>query len=253
MIIVRKLLRIAIGLFVVVGLAGGGAAFFGYRATQQQPEFYAEAIELDAESQVENGYEFERRLLDLRNQMHYEPKWSATLTDEQINGWLAIDLPKKFPDALPSTISEPRVNVNAETAKIACRYHGNDLNTIASLGVSVHLTDKPNVVAVRILHARAGALPISVNRWVDEVTEAAQSAGVPLRWSTIDGDPVALVTLDLRLAGRSDRQLRLDHIEFCNGEIRLAGRTLGTDGAPISSEFIRTAAVYVPVHLNDQR
>ncbi len=50
--------------------------------------------------------------------------WSAVFTDEQINGWLAADLPEKFPQLLPPEIQDPRVVFAPGQLQLACRYTG---------------------------------------------------------------------------------------------------------------------------------
>ena len=72
-----------------------------YQASQQEPGFYQQALAAPAAAQAEDGDRFERTALDLHNQIQHTGRWEACLTQDEINGWLAIDLPAKFPQALP--------------------------------------------------------------------------------------------------------------------------------------------------------
>jgi hypothetical protein len=47
------------------------------------------------EMQVEEGQRFERDALDLHNQLLHGGRWEACLTQDEINGWLATDLPAR--------------------------------------------------------------------------------------------------------------------------------------------------------------
>lgn len=237
----RKILFIAVCIAFVLMIAGSAIGLFAYQATQDAPEFYLQAMEVDPAKQVAAGYELQRRLIDMRSDAQRRQKWVATFSDEQINGWLAVELPKQFPDTLPSQASEPRVAIGRDLTQIACRYDGPKLSTVVSLSVQVHLTDEPNVIAVRVQDVRAGALPIPPAQWLDRVSRAADRAGVELRWSSIDGDPVALVTVELWRGAVSNRRYQIDHIDLRDGAIELVGRTTQSDGSPWP-EYVQTAS-----------
>lgn len=214
-------------LLVATLLAAGGSLFlFGtYRASQHVPEFYERAIHLEPVDQAKAGEELERQVLELHNEARQEGHWEATFTDEQINGWLAVDLPAKFPNSLPPEVRDPRVAIDPQQAQIACRYEGPKAQAVVSLAVDIHLTDEPNVIAVRIRQARAGLLPLPIKQGLDRITTAAREAGIPLRWSQKEGDPVALVTLPLTHEQYGKRLLKLKSLELRAGEIYLAGET----------------------------
>lgn len=221
----RKFLRFVLFAVVVVGGALGFFLFGTYRASQHVPEFYERAIRAEPIAQAKAGDQLERQVLDLHNEALHEGKWQATFTDEQINGWLAVDLPSKFPDSLPKEVCDPRVAIDAKQIQIACRYDAGAAQTVVSLALEIHKTDEPNVVAVRIRQARAGLLPLPLKQGIDRITAAAREAGIPLRWSQKDGDPVALITLPITHEQYANRQLRLDSIELRLGEIHFSGRT----------------------------
>jgi hypothetical protein len=222
---VRKILRI-LGLALALVLAVGGFTFLGaYRASQHVPEFYERAIKVEPTVQAEAGHALERQVLDLHNEVRSEGRWQAVFTDEEINGWLAVDLPAKFPDALPPEVRDPRVAIDPQQAQIACRYDGGSAQAVISLALEIRLTDEPNVIAVRIRQARAGLLPLPIRQGLDKVSAAARAAGIPLRWSQKDGDPVALVTVPVEHKEYAHRLVRLETLELRAGEILLGGRT----------------------------
>lgn len=221
----RKIVRVVLAVVALAGVAAGVSFFAAYRASQHVPEFYEKAIARQPESQAEASHELVKQVFDLRNDVNQVGQWKAVFTDEQINGWLAADLPAKFPDALPKEIHDPRVAIDPQQAQIACRYESSKTSTVVSLALEIHLTDEPNVVAVRIRQARAGLLPLPVKQGLDKITAAARAAGIPLRWVQKDGDPVALITVPAEHEQYSQRLLRLETIELRSGEVFLSGQT----------------------------
>ena len=222
----RKFLRIVGLLLVVVGLGVSASLYMAYRATQQVPEFYDHAIEVEPTVQQEAGYMLEQNVLELHNEVRQSGRWEAVFTDQQINGWLAFDLPEKFPDVLPAGVGDPRVAIDATRAQIACRYESKRFRSVVSLDLEIDLTDQPNVLAVRIRRARAGLLPLPLKRFLDEISAQANLANVVVRWSQADGDPVALITIPTRHEQYPRRELYLEKVELRDGEVYLSGRTV---------------------------
>jgi hypothetical protein len=204
-----------------------GLGLLLYRGTQHVPAFYEQALspKLTPREQTVLSDDFEHDVLELHNDAGKLGGWEAVFTDEQINAWLATDLPRDHPRALPDDMREPRVNITPELARVACRYRHESLETVLSLEAEIHLTDKPNQVAVRIRSVRAGWVPLPVGSLVKQATEAARRKGVELVWSQQDGDPVALFTISARHEQSPNREVYVDTLELRDGEIRLAGHT----------------------------
>lgn len=196
-----------------------------YRASQKVPEFYRDALEISPVTQRASGDELEKEVLQLRNDAQRTGRWEAVFTQEQINGWLAIDLPEKFPNTLPDDVGDPRVAINDGHISIACRYRGSKLETILSLTLEVSLSEEPNVLAVRFCKARAGTVPLPLRQWLDQIGDAANEAKIPLRWAKSGGDPVALVTIPRNHRELKNRALLIDTFLVRDGEIYLAGET----------------------------
>jgi hypothetical protein len=195
-----------------------------YRLTQWTPPFYENAVRLEPQDLAAAGDQFERQVLDLNNALADRGHWQAVFTAEQMNGWLALEMPKKLPGLLPRELAEPRVEILPDQAQIACRYQGRKFSAVLSLAVSAFITDEPNVVAVRIRQARIGAVPGLKKQFVNQVSAAAARARIPLRWSQQDGDPIALISVTEHLQNDS-RRLALETLQLREGELYLAGRT----------------------------
>ena len=219
------------------------ALLSSYYASQWLPRFYRDKLGIAADRLVEHGQEMEARVFGLHHDMQDCDRWQVVFTDNQINGWLAIHLPQKFPRLLPWHIRDPRVAIDAHLAKIACRYENGNTQAVLSLVVDTSLTDDPNVVAVRILDTRIGVIPCLTKRAMYEISMAARRSGIRLRWTQIDHDPVALVTIPEQLfEAEPPHQIQLDKIELREGHVLLAGRTVEAKGANDQVSLRRVSA-----------
>ena len=218
----------AVAALVVCGIVG--LALVGFQsALHRVPEFYAEAIAIPVAEQEAAGETLERNVLALHNEVRDSDRWSAVFTDEQINGWLAADLPEKFPEVLPPEIRDPRVAFAPDQLQIACRYAGDAVTSVVSLTLEVRLAEEPNTLAVRICGARAGLVPLPLKEFLDRVTDSVRNGDLLVRWVQSAGDPVALITLAESDPRDEDAHLVLEHIEIRAGEVHLAGRTVLPD------------------------
>jgi hypothetical protein len=208
-------------------LAVGTLAFFSaYRAARHVPPFYVQALQATTAAQKAAGQEFERQSFALHNALRRRGHWSARFTENEINGWLAAELPEKFSTALPAGISQPRVAIAAERVQIAAHYEQRGIETVLSLAGEIRLTSEPNEIAVRIERVRAGSLPMPLGKLLDEISALAATAGIPLRWTEVAGDPVAL----LRLPPELDRQpFVLETLDLSEGALTIAGNTGGAE------------------------
>ena len=143
---------------MLVGIAG--LAILGsYLAATHEPQFYREALKTEPAQQAELGAQLEQAVLDMRNDALRGGRWQAVFTDEQLNGWLAADLPEKFPNLLPAGVEEPRIVIEQNEAHIACRYDNGQISTVISFALAINLTDEPNTLAVQVSKLRAGGCP----------------------------------------------------------------------------------------------
>src|SRR5687768_11397356 len=94
----RRWRRVAGVAAVVLIIALALTGFSVYRAAQHVPRFYEEALAVDPVEQRQAGEELERLALDLHNEVQRAGDWEAVFSEDQINGWLAVDLEEKFPD-----------------------------------------------------------------------------------------------------------------------------------------------------------
>lgn len=221
---------------IAIVLASGGAILTVasllavYRASQQVPEFYREAITADSQRQAAASKEMLRTASALVNSVQKAGEWQAEFTEEQINGWLAVDLVENHGQALPAEVRDPRVSIRPDGIKIGWRWMGEDLSAVFSLDVQLGLAE-PNVLALTIRGARAGTVPLPLSQVLDTVAEAAGQMNVPLKWKKSGGHPLALISVP---APDSDEKkaIVVERLELRQGAVYLSGRTIpGEDWA----------------------
>jgi hypothetical protein len=218
---VRKRLRIAallgggLVLLIAVGLCGL------YWALKQQPDFYRQAIQVDPALQKKASDQMLQRAAALRSDLEKEGRWQALFTAEQINGWLAVDLVENYPDMLPESFRDPRVQIQPDRMTLACRLKQDALDSVVTLTVEPYLVE-PNVLALRIRGARAGLVPMPLAEILDAVSEAAAQMDLNLRWRRAEDDPVALISFS-PLTTDDGRLVQIETLQLSEGEIYLAG------------------------------
>jgi uncharacterized protein YpmS len=190
-----------------------------YLAAQYEPAFYREAVEVDPAAQQEASDKMLQQTTALASAVRKRGQWEALFTAEQINGWLAVDLVKNHPNALPPGFSDPRVAIDSKQITIACRFEQNGYSSVLSLTVEPYVP-KPNVIAMRIVKARAGLLPMPLGQVIDRIEKAAHDMHFRLQWRRT-GDPVAMFSLP----SGDDQSLQIESLRLGEGEIYVAGTT----------------------------
>lgn len=192
-----------------------------YLAARHEPAFYRKAMEIEPATLDKASDRMLQQATALANAVRKEGHWEALFTAEQINGWLAVDMLKNHPNALPPTLCNPRVTIDAKQLVIACRFQDAGINSVLSLTVEPYVT-KLNVVNLRIIKARAGLLPMPLGPVLDHLSQAARDLHFHLQWRRSGGDPVAVLSLP---AGDDRQPVQVESLRLGDGEIYIAGTT----------------------------
>jgi hypothetical protein len=220
----RPSLRIvlaALGVLLLL-LAGGGAWLLF--AVRHVPHFYADALAVEPAVQKKSSDEMVRRTAALSNDVRRGGRWHAVFTAAQINGWLAVDLRENYPHAIPSQLQDPRIAIHAGEIVFGCRYESPPVHTVLSLTADAYM-QQPNVLALRIRRARAGAVPVPLKDVVDKLVQAGESMGCRITLRQIDADPLLLLSLQATDDDGRGKLVHVDTIELHEGEIYVAGST----------------------------
>jgi hypothetical protein len=220
----RKGLRITLWVLCGLLLLAALVLFVLYRASQRVPEFYREAMAVDPAGQRKASDKLVDDARKLNNSLRTEGRWEAAFTAEEINGWLAVELPRANPPLLPREVRDPRVAIDLDGVTLAAHVESGRFSAVVSLRVDVAL-QSPNVLTARIRKARAGAapLPLPLNQFLAGITQAAAQANIALRWQQTGGDPVALITLPPAI--HNGKEARVDAIRLKKDRIVLSGTT----------------------------
>jgi hypothetical protein len=140
---------------------------------------------------------------------------------------------------LPSAATDPRVAFTDGAFLAGFHYHGESWEANISVQCTAAMAEK-GLLAVRLRQARAGSLPLPVTQVVEEVNSGAATLRWPIKWTEIEGDPVALIPMrDLLSTPTEARQL--EQVDFREGELHLAGSTAPRLNEQATAEGIRQA------------
>ena len=213
-------------LFVVV--ASGAAvlvvlALLGlYLAVRHEPAFYRKAMEIEPAVLEKASDRMLQNAAAIQSALNSPGRWKAVITAEELNGWLAVDMIKNHPKLLPPALRDPRVAIRPDEVLVGCRFEQGGITSVLSLTLQP-CSPEPNVVALRIVRARAGAIPVALKRVLDGISKAARDNQIRLEWRQAGNDPVAL--LSLPEDPEADRVVRIESLEVVDGEIRIVGVT----------------------------
>ena len=194
-----------------------------FLALRYEPRFYKDAMALDSETQQQGSDEMLQRAAALISDVRKPGKWHAHVTAEQINGWLAVDFVKNHPATLPPLFRNPRVSIDADGIVLACRYEGEVISTVVNLTVEPYVPEE-NVLALRIVRVRAGLAPMSLEKVLDGISDAARRSQWRIEWRQRDGDPVALLSAPPP-EDDGDPAAKIEAIRLGKGEIFVSGST----------------------------
>lgn len=217
--------RLLILLVVVLGVVSLLAALILlgiWRASQVVPDFYAEALRAAPEAQRVASETMLQKTAALASDVRKQGRWEALFTEEEINGWLAVDLRKNHADSLPPGVEDPRIVVTPGGLQLACRTEQAGIETVLSVKLDVYLAE-PNVLGIRIRSVRAGAIPLPMKDVLEQIGEVGRRMAVRIQWQQAEGEPVALIRLSPTID--NGKPVVIDTVELGEREIYLAGAT----------------------------
>jgi hypothetical protein len=208
-------------LFLIVALALIAGILYIF-VTDVRP-FYKSALQIPKANLEKGSTEFLNRTSKFFNDIRRPGKWSTVWTDEQINGWLAIDQAMNHPHALPSNVHDPRIHFQKDLFSLGVTVDQEPFPVVASFDASLRVTGESKI-AIRITTVRVGSLPYGIDRLVQDLIQNIRQRGWGAEHSTIDGDPVILLTLPPDTVNEKVNII-FETVEIHDGELFLAGRT----------------------------
>jgi hypothetical protein len=217
-----KRISIALGLLLLIGVCGG---WWAVQQTQHVPEFYARATDMLPESTVEASRHLTAEVEQLQTDVAKIGSWHASFSAGEINAWLIEELPKKFPQLLAKGASEPRIVIENDRLLAAVRYRNGRIDTVISCELEVELTEQPNMLALRVTHLKAGALPIPLSKFLQGISKEAAKGDIDIRWDATDSGPVALVTVPSEHPRYVSSPVIVESVQLVAGSLILSGHT----------------------------
>ena len=223
----KRILRILAVLACLLLIGGALVGWSMYRAVKHVRPFYAEAVVAEPEELEAASRELESQATALYSDTQAPGRWSAVFTDRQLNGWLATQLAGEHSKLIPPGIRDPRLATTADAIQLGFLSVDAGIETVVSLDASVFLTDANQTgtssMAIRLRSIKAGLMPLPAGKIAEEIRTASQSWSLPIQWTRMEGDIVALVDLGEVLEDKSP--VTIDTLELRQGEIFISGET----------------------------
>lgn len=194
---------------------------------KHEPAFYARAAVPPGKARVAHSKAFQNEMAQLVTALvSRHEKWYASFNETQINSmfeeaFLATGVGEKV---LPCGVSEPRIAVEQDRVRLGFRYGTPPWSTVISVCFRVWVAPKEaNVVVLELQSLHAGALPISAQSLLDQLSDVLRKKNVDVTWYRHNGNPAAV----LRFQGEQPRSsVQLRQLELRPGVLTLAGKSI---------------------------
>lgn len=153
-----------------------------------------------------------------------EGAWEAAFTQDELNGWLAVDLPRNHPQALPRRVREPRIRLRPRRVEIAARLAVAGLRPVVMVGLGVRLRE-PNQLAVTVEEASLGVIPLPRGPVLAEIRRRFDRLGMVTSVQRLDDQSVLVVYIpSTHESGGMSHWL--ESLSIADGTVAVSGRTL---------------------------
>jgi hypothetical protein len=195
----RKSLWMAIGLLVLIAGSIGATLV---ALTRHVPAFYAQSAMAPGPQRKELSKKFEQgEMLHLisgikNGGQDNAGNWRGNIYESQLNAYLQEEFltSGKAKEWLPEGISEPRVVFEQNRIRLGFRYGTPPWSTIISINFKLWVAkQEPNVVVLELQGLHAGALPVSAQSLLEDISEALRRRGIQVSWFRHDGYPTAAI------------------------------------------------------------
>ena len=192
-----------------------------YLSAQRPPKFYRDNLEVAAEIQQERNKEMLKKIRLLNNDVQKtDVPWEGRFSNEEINGYLTVEVGKASSNLFPPEIKEPRLHIGDRQLDFACRIEQGHLTGILHFAIDAAVTE-PNLLTLRLKHVALGRLPIAAERPAQLLLDALRSQGYTVTEGMQDGDPTFTIPLDLKYG--KTKKVNLESVELLEGGIRISG------------------------------
>ena len=193
-------------------------------AVEWVPDFYGQTLRVSHQQNAAMGAALIKVIALFQQQIAVDGEWKLKLSDAQINGWLATELPKQRPPIMPDTMQDPRIAILPKQCRVACQYHDMGSRAVLQMSVTAIPEPAPNQIRLRVLEAAIGSVPGLEHQAIAPIRYAAWKAGIRLQWQEdLEQNPELIASLPPQWLG-PQRAIFVDAIEFGQGEVVVRGR-----------------------------
>lgn len=208
----RLVLGLAAALVVtVVAIAG---------LLRSEPVFYRSVTVASDPARAES---LARRMLSKGSAVHAATRrsgaWDAAITADEVNAWLAVDLPRNHERLLPAGMAEPRVAFSPHHVHLGARLGSGWLSAVAWVDVEVRLRGV-NQIGLALVDARLGALPLPRAAILRDMGRRLAALGLVTDLRRLDERPLLVVSVPSTYDAAGGR---LESLAITDGELLLAG------------------------------
>jgi len=218
-------------LLLLMGIVGGA----GYAVLSHQPAFYLEAQVPSGPARVQASRDFEQHVIDLITAAQYNKEWKFSCTSDEINSYFVEDFLKDKSKLLPHYVHDLRLQFVNDEIKLGFQYGKGQITSVISLHLKVWLAQRdPNTLVIEVISLNAGAMPIAIKAFHEEIAEQLRSQNIKALWYRKDGHPTVVLKFQ---ADRREASFHFKHLEISQGRFYLEGETLDPE-APSSPKAI---------------
>jgi hypothetical protein len=196
-----------------------------------EPSFYLRAVPDPGVERKQRSGRFIQEFVRFTQDVRHYAEWSATFDEACINSYFEEQFVQSgvAERVLPDKVSAPRIAIEPDRLRLGFRYGRGALSTVISIDMGIWLVNKePNVIALELRGLRAGALPISAQSLLEQLSEVARQSHIDVTWYRYQGNPVAL----LRFQPSQDRpSIRFEQLAFGDRSIGIRGRSPDSSGS----------------------
>lgn len=203
-----------------------------YWTTHQVPEFYQEALAVEtperAEQRKVEAVQLQQGVEQLGETIQAGQAWDYEITQDQINAWLAEELPK-HPGEWPKELQNPRIAIEEGRIQLGATVDTPIWKGVGTLALRPRF-EPPQTFVFDIDAVRVGQLAIPIEQIRAELPELDEGSG-------IERDPqTGGYRLRYRLKDKELQTLRLTAMEVAKGRIRFTGEALPPPDPPEPGE-----------------
>ena len=193
------------------------------RGSLAEPASYQAALGMTRADAEDYRMEFESKIIELGNIVREKSQWKTTITQAELNGWLADN--REFAKTLPKQVTQPRIVLADARMSVFFRCDIFGFDAIVQGELDVFCTDVPGQIACRIYRVRSGWVPLPIDSFADHLTEGMLAYGAEVEWSEIDGDPVALMLFPEETFHLGKKFLTVQALEIEERKLVITGKS----------------------------